>query len=129
MEKTKTLGDISEELNVGRERIRQIEAKALRKLRHPSRKMTFQYYYEGMAGMYCIGEAEIAATEELIARLYAENLLLRNQDAFVAASSNISAEVLEGIEELRYLNEAILESRIPRREIDYQKNMLLKKQS
>lgn len=125
--KTKTLGDISEELNVGRERIRQIEAKALRKLRHPSRKMTFQYYYEGMAGMYCIGEAEIAATEELIARLYAENLLLRNQDAFVAASSNISAEVLEGIEELRYLNEAILESRIPRREIDYQKEYAAQK--
>ena len=33
----KTLEDVGKEFNVTRERIRQIEAKALRKLRHPSR--------------------------------------------------------------------------------------------
>jgi RNA polymerase primary sigma factor len=35
--KTRTLEDVGKEFNVTRERIRQIEAKALRKLRHPSR--------------------------------------------------------------------------------------------
>ena len=35
--KPKTLEEINEKFDVGRERIRQIEAKALRKLRHPSR--------------------------------------------------------------------------------------------
>lgn len=33
----KTLEEVGKEFNVTRERIRQIEAKALRKLRHPSR--------------------------------------------------------------------------------------------
>ncbi len=35
--KSKTLEDVGKEFNVTRERIRQIEAKAIRKLRHPSR--------------------------------------------------------------------------------------------
>ena len=35
--KGRTLEEVGKEFNVTRERIRQIEAKALRKLRHPSR--------------------------------------------------------------------------------------------
>ena len=35
--KPRTLEEVGKEFNVTRERIRQIEAKALRKLRHPSR--------------------------------------------------------------------------------------------
>ena len=35
--RTRTLEEVGQEFNVTRERIRQIEAKALRKLRHPSR--------------------------------------------------------------------------------------------
>ena len=35
--KPRTLEEVGREFNVTRERIRQIEAKALRKLRHPSR--------------------------------------------------------------------------------------------
>ena len=35
--RTRTLEEVGKEFNVTRERIRQIEAKALRKLRHPSR--------------------------------------------------------------------------------------------
>ena len=35
--RTRTLEEVGKEFHVTRERIRQIEAKALRKLRHPSR--------------------------------------------------------------------------------------------
>ena len=35
--RTRTLEEVGKKFNVTRERIRQIEAKALRKLRHPSR--------------------------------------------------------------------------------------------
>ena len=35
--RTRTLEEVGKEFNVTRERIRQIEARALRKLRHPSR--------------------------------------------------------------------------------------------
>ena len=38
--KMRTLEDVGKVFNVTRERIRQIEAKALRKLRHPSQKQT-----------------------------------------------------------------------------------------
>ena len=43
---TKTLGEVAKEFGVTRERIRQIEAKALRKLRHPSRRKKLQDYLE-----------------------------------------------------------------------------------
>lgn len=43
--KTRTLEEIANEFNVTRERIRQIEDKALRKLRAPSRKKIFDGYY------------------------------------------------------------------------------------
>ena len=40
--KRASLEEVAKEFNVTRERIRQIEAKALRKLRHPARKIYFQ---------------------------------------------------------------------------------------
>ena len=42
----RTMGELGKELNVTRERIRQIEAKALRKLRHPSRAKRLRDYLE-----------------------------------------------------------------------------------
>ena len=42
--KSRTLEEVGKEFNVTRERIRQIEAKALRKLRHPSRSKKLKYY-------------------------------------------------------------------------------------
>ena len=42
--RTKTLEDVGREFNVTRERIRQIEAKALRKLRHPNRTKKLKDY-------------------------------------------------------------------------------------
>ena len=42
--RTRTLEEVGKEFNVTRERIRQIEAKALRKLRHPSRSKKLKDY-------------------------------------------------------------------------------------
>ena len=44
--RARTLEDVGKEFNVTRERIRQIEAKALRKLRHPSRSRKLKDYLE-----------------------------------------------------------------------------------
>ena len=44
--KTRTLEDVGKEFNVTRERIRQIEAKALRKLKHPSRSKRLKDYID-----------------------------------------------------------------------------------
>ena len=44
--RARTLEEVGREFNVTRERIRQIEAKALRKLRHPSRSRKLQDYLE-----------------------------------------------------------------------------------
>ena len=42
----RTLEEVGQQFNVTRERIRQIEAKALRKLRHPSRSKKLKDYLE-----------------------------------------------------------------------------------
>ncbi len=42
--RTRTLEEVGKQFNITRERIRQIEAKALRKLRHPSRSKTLKDY-------------------------------------------------------------------------------------
>lgn len=46
--RARTLEEVGKEFNVTRERIRQIEAKALRKLRHPSRLRKLRSYLEGL---------------------------------------------------------------------------------
>jgi RNA polymerase primary sigma factor len=42
-----TLEEVGQNFDVTRERIRQIEAKALRKLRHPSRSKKLRSFVEG----------------------------------------------------------------------------------
>ena len=42
-----TLEEVGQDFEVTRERIRQIESKALRKLRHPSRSKYLRPFYEG----------------------------------------------------------------------------------
>ena len=44
--RTRTLEEVGKEFHITRERIRQIEAKALRKLRHPSRSKRLKDYLE-----------------------------------------------------------------------------------
>jgi RNA polymerase primary sigma factor len=44
--RTRTLEEVGKEFNITRERIRQIEAKALRKLRHPSRSKKLRDYLD-----------------------------------------------------------------------------------
>ena len=44
--RARTLEEVGKEFNVTRERIRQIEAKALRKLRHPSRSRKLRDYFD-----------------------------------------------------------------------------------
>ena len=44
--RTRTLEEVGKEFNVTRERIRQIESKALRKLRHPSRSKKLKDFIE-----------------------------------------------------------------------------------
>ena len=44
--RARTLEEVGKEFNVTRERIRQIEAKALRKLRHPSRSRKLRDYLD-----------------------------------------------------------------------------------
>ena len=44
--RARTIEEVGKEFNVTRERIRQIEAKALRKLRHPSRSRKLKDYLE-----------------------------------------------------------------------------------
>jgi RNA polymerase primary sigma factor len=43
--RARTLEEVGKEFNVTRERIRQIEATALRRLRHPSRSRELKDYY------------------------------------------------------------------------------------
>jgi RNA polymerase primary sigma factor len=44
--KARTLEEVGQQFNITRERIRQIEAKALRKLRHPSRSKKLKDYLD-----------------------------------------------------------------------------------
>ena len=44
--RTRTLEEVGREFSVTRERIRQIEAKALRKLRHPARSQKLKDYLD-----------------------------------------------------------------------------------
>ena len=46
MARARTLEELGKEFNVTRERVRQIEAKALRKLRHPSRAKLLRDYLD-----------------------------------------------------------------------------------
>src|SRR3546814_16139727 len=62
MSTDQTLEEVGKQFDVTRERIRQIEAKALRKLRHPSRadkpKSFLEGQYVSWASSHCLVRAE-----------------------------------------------------------------------
>ena len=57
--RARTLEEVGKEFDVTRERIRQIEAKALRKLRHPSRSRKLRDYLDKLSGKQCNREKRI----------------------------------------------------------------------
>lgn len=59
----KTLEEVGRDFNITRERIRQIEANALRKLRHPSRKNFIMHGYFGGAELKELKEKEEALSK------------------------------------------------------------------
>ncbi len=62
-----TLDQIGEHYSVCRERIRQIEAKALRKLRHPSRSRSIRYLSQMSEKIYCL-EIKLVDLERQLAQ-------------------------------------------------------------
>lgn len=112
-EKGKTLGEIGEELNISMERVRQVEAKALRMLIHPARRRNFCYYSEGMEEEYGISESEKEGLRILIDNLYANHLLVRNPVNSVPTNN---PEIAQGIELVRNFHRAILERSVQKKE-------------
>lgn len=88
-----TLEDVAKSFNVTRERIRQIEAKSIRKLRHPARKNFILHGYEGGAELKKLQarEEEIDNREKLIEKREKalQDILERYKPKFDALHINI----------------------------------------
>ena len=69
-----TLDELAEEYSISRERVRQIEAKALRKLRHPSRWQLIRFGCEGCGVMKRKKELEDEKKELLLREADVETL-------------------------------------------------------
>jgi DNA-binding CsgD family transcriptional regulator len=64
-----TLEEVGKQFDVTRERIRQIEAKALRKLRHPSRSEKLRSFLEGEADRHAVKKNARASGRFSLGRL------------------------------------------------------------
>lgn len=88
-----TLEDVAKAFNVTRERIRQIEAKAVRKLRHPTRQNFILHGYEGGAELKNLKarEEELDNREKLIEKREKalQDILERYKPKFDALHINI----------------------------------------
>lgn len=88
-----TLEDVAKAFNVTRERIRQIEAKAVRKLRHPARQNFILHGYEGGAELknLKVREEELDNREKLIEKREKalQDILERYKPKFDALHINI----------------------------------------
>ena len=77
--RARTLEEVGKEFNVTRERIRQIEAKALRKLRHPSRSRKLKDYLESVSYTH-LGTALTSGHASLLKRYTNEVYLTYDSD-------------------------------------------------
>lgn len=88
-----TLEEVARDFNITRERIRQIEAKAVRKLRHPARKNFILHGYEGGAELKNLKarEEELDNREKLIEKREKalQDILERYKPKFDALHINI----------------------------------------
>jgi len=112
-----SLKEVAEEFKVSREAIYQVEKRAIRRLRHPSRQRAFQYYFSGLEDEYGLPEETKEEMRAFISDLYTSSLLLKNDEAVVARDKE-NSRILQGIELMRNVNCAILEGKIQRRSLE-----------
>ena len=95
------LENIAKTFGVTRNRIRQIEAKALRKLSHPSRKKQFTYNFEKNN---MLTDDECKLIDSLKDKLYASDIIFRN-NTHISPDDIKDKDILKAFELIRNIQE------------------------
>lgn len=97
--KTSTLEETGNELNVTRERVRQIEAKAIRKLRYPTRMKTFKYDLTKNNDM--LTDEEKRLINELKDNIFSSDMIFSNNPCELTQDDEKSEDILKAIHILK----------------------------